>query len=253
MLLQTAATQRLPAEPRETPAIALPTVEPTNRQKIKAADEAVKAALNEETKLDVIETPFGDVIKDLAKTLEITVVLDPEGLDEAGVTIDQLVTLNLHDKRAASILRILLEPLHLHHAVRDGVVVITSEEKYREEFLHSRVFDIRELLEKAGTPSKPLPRLDPASAFGAFGPAGGGKASGSDKPATALTPPPYEPQSPADHLVSMVCEMVAPSTWVHRGGFGTMKVFGGTLIVRQTDEALAEIEGLLEELREKSK
>jgi hypothetical protein len=56
------------------------------------------------------------------------------------------------------------------------------------------------------------------------------------------------PETPADHLVSMVCDSVAPQSWTHRGGHATAKVFGGVLVVRQTEEALTEIADLIDQI-----
>jgi hypothetical protein len=47
----------------------------------------------------------------------------------------------------------------------------------------------------------------------------------------------------------LVCDSIAPQTWTHRGGYGTARVFAGTLLVRQTDENLDDVSDLLEEIR----
>jgi hypothetical protein len=238
--------------------------EPTDMKRIQAADQAVREKLRREIKLDVIETPFNDVLMDLKKTLDVTIVLDPEGLSEADVTPDQLITLNLQDKRGDAILRVLLEPLHLECGVRDGLVIITSREKYEESFLSVRVFDVRALVESAATPSKSLPRWTKSPKSSTRGlaaqTAGGGHGGiglppGTSRPpaaggwATAEPAPAFEPETPADHFVALVCDSVAPDTWTHRGGHATAKVFGGVLVVRQTEEALAEIADLVEQMR----
>jgi hypothetical protein len=245
--------------------------DPSDREKLRALNEEVREKLRQEINLDVIETPFADVIKDLNKSLDLWIILDPEGFEEAGVTPDQLVTLNLQHKRGDVILRVLLEPLHLRTGIRDGLLVITSQEKYEEDFLSVRFFNVRDLLDDPVTPSKPLPvwqrrhqSMAPAAsgtanAGGVAGAAGGGKGGGfsgggfgaGGRAATqAETPPPeYEPQSPADHLVSAFCDTVAPKTWTHRGGHGNARVIAGVLMVRQTDEALEEIADLLKQMR----
>jgi hypothetical protein len=48
----------------------------------------------------------------------------------------------------------------------------------------------------------------------------------------------------------MICDSVAPDSWTHRGGQATAKVFGGVLVVRQTEEALAQIADLIEQMRQ---
>jgi hypothetical protein len=229
--------------------------DPSDLEKIRAADQAVREKLRREIKLDVIETPFSDVLKDLNNLLEITIVLDPEGLEEADVTPDQLITLRLEDKRADVILRVLLEPLHLECGIRDGLLIITSREKYEKEFLAVRVFNVRALLDDAATPSKPLPRWTrpvKRSSGGFFGGPEGAvpKAPVAAAPVHADPAPEYQPETPADHLVAMICDSVAPDSWTHRGGQATAKVFGGVLVVRQTEEALAQIADLIEQMRQ---
>jgi hypothetical protein len=228
--------------------------EPSDSEKLRATDEAVREKLRGVTSLDVIETPFNDVIKDLAKKLDIAIVLDPEGLEEADVTPDQLVNIVLEDKRADAIFRVLLEPLHLECGVRDGLLIITSREKYEEDFLRVRVFNVRELVENAATSSKPLPRREEHSKkMGGFFSGSGGTPPGvAVAPAPAEPPLAFEPETPADHFVAMVCDSVAPHSWTHRGGHATAKVVGGVLVVRQTEEALAEIADLIEQMRRAS-
>src|SRR5262249_22525010 len=110
-----------------------------------SAEETIVKELEQETKIDVIETPFSDVIKDIAKDHEITIVLDPEGLDEAGVTADQLVSLNLKGISLRSALRILLGPLHLTYVVKDEVLQITSQEKAAEQLV-TKVYPVGDLV-----------------------------------------------------------------------------------------------------------
>jgi hypothetical protein len=231
--------------------------ETVQQRESRAADNAVRRRLQDSVSLDVIETPFSEVVRQLGKDLDLPIILDPEGLEESDVTPDQLVTLKLQDKRADAVLRVLLEPLHLECGVRDGLLVITSREKYQSEFLSVRVFNVRALLDSADEPSKPLPRWQkPARPRGGFvgGTAGYGPAP-TAPPAVAspveLTPA-FSPETPSDHLVALVCDSIAPNSWTHRGGHATAKVFGGTLIVRQTEEAQEEITELIDQIRRAS-
>lgn len=226
-------------------------VDPTDAQKVRAENDELRTRLRQQITLDVIETPFGDVIKDLGQKLDIAVILDPEGLEESDVTPDQLVTLRLDDKRADTIFRVLLEPLRLECGVRDGMLVITSREKYQTEFLSLRTFNVRTLLDDAGTPSAPLPRWKEPRKPRTDGVASGGSGPGGfGGMADPAAPPTTDPQTPADHLVSLVCDSVAPQSWTHRGGQATAKVFGGVLVVRQTEEAQAEIADLIDQMRQ---
>jgi hypothetical protein len=243
------ATARwIPADEPAEHGIAIPGAgkEPTKLRQRQAIDAAVNDKLRKEIDIDVIETPFSDVCKDLDKSIGVTIVLDPEGLEEAGVTPDQLISMNLKSISAASALNILLGPLHLHHVARDGVLQITSQQRLQRDFLTLRVFDVRDLTEKSITASKPLPILRKTDGAAAL--LLGGTAA-LKPPAEAPALPAIDPQTPSDHLLSLVCDSIAPQTWTHRGGYGTARVFAGTLLVRQTDENLDDISDLLEEIR----
>jgi hypothetical protein len=110
-----------------------------------SSEENIMKEMEQESKVNVIETPFSDVIKDIAKNHEITIVLDPEGMTEADVTPDQLITLNLKGISLRSVLRILLGPLHLTYVIKDEVLQITSEEKASEQLV-TKVYPVGDLV-----------------------------------------------------------------------------------------------------------
>lgn len=115
--------------------------------------QKIEAALDEDTAIDVIETPFADVIRDIAKEHKLNIVLDPEGLEEAGVTADQLVNLNLKDISLRSALRILLQPVHLAAVIRNEVLEITSLD-CSEPRATVRAFPVGELLTRLEDPTE---------------------------------------------------------------------------------------------------
>jgi hypothetical protein len=219
--------------------------EPTDREKRQAIDAAVKAKLHKEIDVDVIETPFSDVCKDIAKQLDVTLIFDPEGLEEAGVPADQLVNLRLN-LRADAVLKILLSPLHLNYVVQDGLVLITSNEKYIEVYASTRVYDVRDLLTKDGLSSKPLPLPNKPGRIGPTAAITGSSGAVQGSPETPIN---LNPQTPADQLVALICETINPRSWTHRGGNGTANVFAGRLVVRHGDATLEEIGDLLEDMR----
>lgn len=96
------------------------------RARRQQADEAIRRKLDEPTSIDVIELEFGQLFRDIGKRHDLPIVLDPQGLEVAGVTVDQLVTVKLDNLTLRSALRIILRPLRLTAVARDEVLVITS-------------------------------------------------------------------------------------------------------------------------------
>ena len=59
--------------------------------------------------------------------------VDPQGLAEAKVTLDTLVSLDLEGIPFKTALRLMLKQLGLAYCVRDGVLIISSLQGIREE------------------------------------------------------------------------------------------------------------------------
>jgi len=86
----------------------------------------ITAILGTETKVDVIETPFIDVCRDIGKAHKMTITLDPAGLKKAAVTPDQLISINVKGVSLRTFLPIMLKPLGLTYLVRPDGLLITS-------------------------------------------------------------------------------------------------------------------------------
>lgn len=234
-----------------------PQQQPTDRQQLKALNDAVRTKLRQEIDLDVIETPLVDVTRQISDQIGETINLDLVGLEESSITPDQLINLRLETKRADVVLRALLQPLNLVLVVHDGLLIVTSKRIQATRYATPRAYDVRDLLENANTFSQPLPHSEPVDpALGGMiegGPVGGAAmGSGSMGPSSAKLAgplPALAPESPADYLVSLICDSVAPDSWKHRGGTATAQIFGGMLVVRHTDDVQAEIDDLLQEMR----
>lgn len=228
---------------QEQPAVTLPGLSsalpppapPSSAQKDDNAP--VRQALEKRVALQFERLPFDAAMRQLAGELGVPIWLDPEGLEEADVTRDQLVSLQLPTLKARHALKILLEPLHLKAIVRDGVLKVTSEEK-AQEAVETRVYNVRDLVEMQARPSPTL--------------------------AKALTPVPVpegtkvvlQQRSSAtyqdfDTLIDLITSTVQPDTWTDNGGQGSINGFprGSLLVVSQTEEIQEEIQQLLNMLR----
>jgi hypothetical protein len=96
----------------------------TDEQAVAVAN--VVRILDQETKVDVIRTPFQDVLRDLGTVHKITITIDPVGLRRAGVTRNMQVTLNEKGITLRGFMPKLLKPLGLTYRVRPDGLLITS-------------------------------------------------------------------------------------------------------------------------------
>jgi hypothetical protein len=86
--------------------------------------------LNGETKIDVIETPLGDICRDIGKAHEIKVVIDEAALKKAEISLGTLVTLNVKEISLRDGMFKLLDPHGLTYKIRpDGLLITTLPKK----------------------------------------------------------------------------------------------------------------------------
>ncbi|MCI0357263.1 MAG: hypothetical protein L0211_02105 [Planctomycetaceae bacterium] len=90
-------------------------------------EASIRAALDQKTDIEFVETPLKDAIDFLAEKHEIPIVLNAKNLEEAGVNIDTPVTKRLKGLTLRSTLNLLLDELELTYAVQNGVLMITAE------------------------------------------------------------------------------------------------------------------------------
>jgi general secretion pathway protein D len=211
-----------------------PAVTKTSAVEEEDDNRAVRKSLEKRISVHFEDITFKDAMKQLAGQLEVTVLLDPEGMEEAGVTPDQLVALQLPPARARNVLKLLLEPLHLTIVVRNGVLMVTSEEK-AGEMLETRVYNVRDLVEVNAKASVRSGAMFPV-------PEGmkvvfGGSRSGVEQD--------------FDTLIDLITSTVQPDSWTDNGGSGSISGFprGGLLVVSQTDDFHEELQQLLDMLR----
>lgn len=82
--------------------------------------------LNKETKVDVIETPLDDLLRDISKDHEMNIAIDPAGFRRAGVAPDKLITINVKGTSLRAFLPMMLKPLGLTYRVRPDGLWITA-------------------------------------------------------------------------------------------------------------------------------
>ncbi len=103
-------------------------------------DQAVLKRLEDPLAFSISRpTPLKDLLKQIRSSLAgpsgrvIPVYVDPKGLEQAHVTLDTPITLDLEGIPLKTALRLMLKQLGLAYCVRDGVLIISSLRGIREE------------------------------------------------------------------------------------------------------------------------
>ena len=232
--------------------------------------------------------PLNDVLGQLAKLVNVNIHIDEEGLREEGLSPDLPVTLELNgDIELKSYLCLLLEKHHLCYIIKHEVLNITSESKKTDaSLIYQQVYPVGDLVMPIPN-FVASPRMGLAGALhdamsNAVG-SGGGYGSMTTPMAVAandrsrsngtminpavsanMAAPMGKNQAAAgpggagggtnadfDTLVDLITQTVAPPTWDHNGGKGTVAASPTnlSLVISQTQEVHEEIVDLLEQLR----
>ena len=230
--------------------------------------------------------PLNEVLNQLAKLVNVNIHIDEQGLREEGLTPDVPVTLELNsDIMLKSYLNLLLEKNHLCYIIKHEVLNITSETKKSESSqIYQVVYQVGDLVMPipnfvasprmglagalhdamsnavgtggVGAMASPMPVLasnpthgtsiNPAvMANAAHGPLGNQAAAGGPGGAGGGTAADF------DTLIDLITQTVAPPTWDHNGGKGSVAPSPAnlSLVISQTQEVHEEIVDLLEQLR----
>lgn len=86
----------------------------------------IRAALDEDTRLEFIETPLEQICAFLSDIHDIPIQIDTRALKEAGLDSDVPITRNLKGISLGSALDLLLEELELSWVVRNEILLITT-------------------------------------------------------------------------------------------------------------------------------
>lgn len=153
-------------------------------------------------------------VQDVAKVVQCPIILDPEGLEEADVSADEMIHVSYHDARIGDVFRRTLEKLQLKYVVRDGYMEVTSIEKGAEH-PNARIYPVGDLA--------PLRHIQ--------------------------EPPVRDFDTLIDLLTSASTD---PGVWTDNGGMYSISGWPepAALIVTASDEVLDDIEQLLTTLRD---
>ncbi|MEZ6060111.1 MAG: hypothetical protein R3C19_07105 [Planctomycetaceae bacterium] len=106
--------------------------------------ELLRQRLNENASVDYSDIPLTTAVAELAQQTGIDIRLDLTELRNARIREREPISLKLADRQLSTVLHVMLSPLKLTWAMRDGVLWITSEKKAEGEML-TAVYDVRDL------------------------------------------------------------------------------------------------------------
>jgi type II secretory pathway component GspD/PulD (secretin) len=219
-------------------------------------------------------TPLGKALDDLSTYYGLPIYPDVRVLEEAGISLDRLVTIKLENVAMKSGLNLLLSQVGLTWVIADEVLKVTTEENARGKRL-LRAFPVSELVipvESYGSPAgQPLPLdrmpgVSPTGVPGGVAPyAGPGSMTTSGTPtgtpgsgfatAPGSSVPTWTKSGPTqtreDQLIQIITNTIEPRSWASMGGHGTIDYFPMTmtLVINQTPDILEQVADLLNALR----
>lgn len=179
----------------------------------------IRGALNaplQSTGLDFANEPLVNVVNFLKDEYQIPILLDEPALEDAGLTREEPISINLQNVSLHSALRMLLHTKQLTYYIRNEVLIITTPE-VAEANLVTCVYDVRDLVE---TNRANPPKCGTLSAD-------------------------------FDPLIDSIVCCVAADTWAENGG-GEAEIRSlppGLLVISQTDAVHEEIGNFLAALR----
>jgi hypothetical protein len=95
------------------------------------------------------QTPFENVVNFLQDEYNIPMQIDEPALEDAGLTTDEPITVQLSNISLRSALRLLLKTKQLTYILRNEVMIITTPEEAECELV-TCVYDVRDLLNSMG-------------------------------------------------------------------------------------------------------
>lgn len=189
----------------------------TNKPEVNSIEAQLITALDRQIEVAFVDTPLKQAIGKIQNLLDVNVVIDSMGLEEAGVQLSHPISLVLNGVSARSIFRLMLEPLNLAIVVDNEVIKITSLQRSKGE-LSVVSYPLEGVLQSVTWPG-----------------------GGSERELLAM----------CQNLARIIVATIEPNSWEEVGGTASVRVHELThsLVVRQTRDVHDEIAGLLDKIR----
>jgi general secretion pathway protein D len=254
----TAPATPLPTPPATAPVVAPVVAQPAAADETEVNNQKTRDKLATRMRAEYLQVPLAEVIAHLSEQLQLDFYIDQHGLEDAGVTTDQPVTVVLREVRGDMLLDLVLGQLggrDLDYLVRDGIVMITSVKSMADASdvkaypvadllkLNRKGVEAGEGLPAAPDPFTPVPGgalPSPNRGPGRFAPGGNPGLVVID---AGTTPP------AAIALIQVLERTVAPETWEALGGSGSISYYDEMLVIRQSARVHREVAEVLALLR----
>ncbi|MCA9067397.1 MAG: hypothetical protein KDA84_00640, partial [Planctomycetaceae bacterium] len=241
-------------------------------------EQQIEKSLTRPISLHFTETPLNEVIKHVATSAGINVVVDNLGLSEEGILPDSPVSIDVDGIKLESALNLMLEPLHLSYMIQDEVLKVTSRIRQQGE-LEVVTYPVADLvvaipsfkpsggtgLQSSGFNNNAWqgPANFSVPAGGSLQPVSGAQFQVGDGIGGAGVANPWSAPGldstlagggssvDFDTLSDLIVTTIEPDTWAEVGGSGSVRSYETTLslVIRQTQKVHEEIRDLLEQLR----
>lgn len=129
----------------------------SDQSRWEANQARVKQAFEAAVEFEFYETPLDEVIELIAERSDFSFTFDETALDELGLDLSEPITKSVKGIALRTAMELILRPIELTYVIRDGVVVITTEEK-AQQLLITKHYPVRDLLH-ADFPAKSMDQL----------------------------------------------------------------------------------------------
>lgn len=192
------------------------------------------------------EAPFEQVVEWLGDVMQVNIVVHWQALEDLGISRDKPISLRARNLRLSQVLWLILNEaggsdVRLAYQASDNLILISSHDDLGREMI-VRVYDINDLLFEAprfaNAPQIDLQQVAQVASqaiptLGGPGGNTGGNTSilqpGQEGPENRI-----DPRTRAGELVELIKGAIEPDSWDAGGGHGTISVFNGHLVVRNT-------------------
>lgn len=247
---------------------------PDNRVRTEE-EKRIERSLSRQISLHFHRSKLAEVVKHIATTADINVVLDNLGLEDEAVSTDTPVTIDVDGIMLKSALNLILKPLNLDYTIEDEVLKITSKMRQQGR-LQVRAYPVADLvvpipnfssesgvLGPNGTSMKNMGMQSVPSGIGGYQQSAGGHFQVNDPMAGGnggriggnggldVNVNGSRSAIDFDTLTELITQTIEPESWQEIGGPGTVRSFESTLslVIRQTQKVHDEIAELLDQLR----
>lgn len=220
-----------------------------------------RQSLEERLAPSMVGGSISSLADQLSQVVEYGCLIDRRRLEEAGIDPESgEFNWSIENSSLATMLEISLEELQLTYQIRDGILVITTQEVAEQELslvIYQADFVFDSVVVSPEYSAEPIIRqLAELGQVGmGSGPGAGGPTAGMDLgllqqsiETFVKNHGPSEEQIRFSEVANLIMTQVEPDSWEKNGGTATISCVGKKLVVRQTERTHRKIRKLLDDL-----